>query len=293
MELILGSAQFADSYGISNNKSFISKKDLKKIFSISKKKKFIDTAYTYKGSLETIKQYNYKYKFKINLKIDIGSNKDYQKKFFERINYCFYTLDVKKIYCIMIHDTKNFIKLSKNEKNKILNKLRYLKKIGKIKKIGFSIYDKEEIIFLKRVQNINIVQIPLNIFDQSLLYNKDLLLLKNRDIEIHARSIFLQGLVFVKFSKIEKIVGKKINKIKLFYKKFPTIEERLYHCINFIKNCEILDKTIIGFTDYKEFKKLNDIFNKKKIITDYKPYAIMDKKILRPYLWKITNTSFK
>lgn len=40
MELILGSAQFADSYGISNNKSFISKKDLKKIFSISKKKFF-------------------------------------------------------------------------------------------------------------------------------------------------------------------------------------------------------------------------------------------------------------
>ena len=67
MEIVLGSAQFADRYGISNNKSFIPKKDLKKIFENSKKKnQLIDTASNYKDALETIASYNHKYKFKIN-----------------------------------------------------------------------------------------------------------------------------------------------------------------------------------------------------------------------------------
>ena len=46
MKIVLGGAQLADSYGISNQKSFIPKKELKKIFELSLKKKnnYIDTA---------------------------------------------------------------------------------------------------------------------------------------------------------------------------------------------------------------------------------------------------------
>ena len=98
MKIVLGSAQFADRYGISNNKSFISKKDLKKIFDLSKKKNnIIDTASNYKKSLETIASYNHKYKFKINLKIELGNNKSHQLNFFDRLNSCFHRLKTKKI----------------------------------------------------------------------------------------------------------------------------------------------------------------------------------------------------
>ena len=41
MKIVLGGAQLADSYGISNQKSFIPKKELKKIFELSLKKKII------------------------------------------------------------------------------------------------------------------------------------------------------------------------------------------------------------------------------------------------------------
>ena len=76
MKIVLGGAQLADSYGISNQKSFIPKKELKKFFELSvKKNNYIDTASNYKKSLETISKFNKDYKFKIILKIDIGNNK--------------------------------------------------------------------------------------------------------------------------------------------------------------------------------------------------------------------------
>ena len=41
MKIVLGGAQLADSYGISNQKNFIPKKELEKIFDLSLKKKTI------------------------------------------------------------------------------------------------------------------------------------------------------------------------------------------------------------------------------------------------------------
>ena len=128
---------------------------------------------------------------------------------------------------------------------------------------------------------------PVNIFDQDLIIKNELLFFKKREIEIHARSIFLQGLIFLKLSNIHKILGKKSNKIISFYKKYDTNEKRLFHSINFIKNCDMIDKAVIGFTNYLEFKKILKIFESKKIKINYKSFMIRDKNIIRPFLWKI------
>ena len=286
MKVVLGSAQFADRYGISNFKSSISRSSLIKIFNYYEGKKiFIDTAFNYKGSLETISKCNFN--FKINLKIDIGQNKDYQKKFFNRVEHCLKLLKKKRVHSIMIHDTKNFIKLKSKDKAKLIKKLNILKKNKIINKIGFSIYDIKEIDYLEKIRNIDIVQVPLNIFDQSLIYKNKLLFLKKRNIEIHARSIFLQGLIFLNISKIEKVIGKKSEKLRNFCNLYKSNDERLYHSINFIKNCKLIDKTVIGFTSFIEFKKLINMFNKKKTKDNYNSFIIKDKMVIRPYNWKI------
>ena len=116
MELILGGAQIADLYGVSNRKKGINQSELKKIFKHKNKIRYIDTANTYKNSLETLSKYYKKYNLNINLKIDLGKNSNYQKKFFSRINKSLIKLKTKKIYSIMIHDTKNFLELNKKKK---------------------------------------------------------------------------------------------------------------------------------------------------------------------------------
>ncbi|MEM5627314.1 hypothetical protein AAHB47_28660 [Bacillus wiedmannii] len=48
----------------------------------------------------------------------------------------------------------------------------------------------------------DMIQVPLNIFDQRLIYSGLLQKLKTKGIEIHARSPYLQGLLLMDAEKI-------------------------------------------------------------------------------------------
>ena len=64
-----------------------------------------------------------------------------------------------------------------------------------LKKLGVSVYSEKEINNIIKLKNFpNIIQLPLNIIDTNLLNSKILERIKNKNIEIHARSVFFQGL---------------------------------------------------------------------------------------------------
>ena len=91
------------------------------------------------------------------------------------------------------------------------------------KKIGVSVYSVD---YLKKIIlsgiKINVVQIPINIFNQT-FDNKLLSDIKKRNIEIHARSIFLQGLT-LKNSK--NIKNNLLKKKLLFFENILKIKYR-------------------------------------------------------------------
>jgi len=286
MKLILGSAQISDDYGISNKKKSINKGDIEKIFKFKKNKKYIDTANSYNNSLETISKYCRKYKLVINLKINLGKTKKFQKKFFLRINDSFSKLNLRKLHSIMIHDTNNFLKLDKKNKKEIIDGIKKLKDQKKIKKYGFSIYNKKELVELKKINDFDIIQFPGNIFDQDILKNNNLNFFKKKKVELHVRSIFLQGLVFLTFGKAKKITNVNSQKLKKFYNTFKNNKERLYHCINFIKNQSNVDRIVVGFTSYKEFREINKILEQKLQKKNYSEFEVKNHNITKPYLWK-------
>lgn len=286
MELILGGAQIADSYGISNKKKEINSEDLEKILNYKNKIKIIDTANSYKGSLEKISKLYKDFDIKINLKINIGNGSKLSKKFFERLNKSFGKLKKKKIYSIMVHDTNNFLNLYAKEKVKILNYLKKLKKQKKIEKFGFSIYNTNELDYICKIVGFDIIQFPGNIFDQEVLQNKKLISLKKRGIELHVRSIFLQGLIFITINKAKEIAGVNSLRLNKFYSEFKSKKERIFHCINFIKNQKNIDKIVIGLTSFKEFKEVVKIFETKLKRKKYSKFKIQDQNIIKPFKWK-------
>ena len=285
MDLILGGAQLADNYGVSNKKKGINFYDLKKIFKYKNKKKIIDTAYNYKGSIEIISKYLNQYNLNVNLKIDLGNNQNYIKKFFIRINDSLSKLNCDKIHSIMIHDTKNFINLNKNQKSKILKGLQKLKRLNKIDKFGFSIYDQKELNEIRKIKKFDLLQFPANIFDQNILRHKYLDLLKKRGVEIHVRSIFLQGLVFLSYAKTKKIVGTSSVKLEKFFQLFEKKKDKIFHCINFIKNQKNIDKVVVGFSSYNEFKEIVKSFESPLQKINYSKFIINNDKITKPYNW--------
>ena len=185
----------------------------------------------------------------------------------------------------MIHDTKNFLELNKKKKDYIYNGLKVLKVKKKIEKFGFSIYTKNELSKLKKFKEFDIIQIPGNIFDQDNLLDNSINFLKKRKIEIHVRSIFLQGLIFLEFEKTKKITGVYSKRLEKFFKKFKTKKERIYHRLNFIKNHKNINKIIIGITSLNEFNEIIK-YLKIKLKKNYSEFFIKNNKITKPYLWK-------
>ena len=90
----------------------------------------------------------------------------------------------------MFHNVKD-IKGKKGKER--FNFLKKLKDSKMIKQIGISIYNPEEIKYFYKKFKIDFIQIPLNVFDQRLIYSAWFKKLKKQKIEIHARSIFYRA----------------------------------------------------------------------------------------------------
>lgn len=79
--------------------------------------------------------------------------------------------------------------------NAIWDTLEALKRGGQVAKIGVSAYDGAQVNALIGRYPIDIIQLPYNILDQRLVEGGQLVRLAEQGIEVHARSLFLQGLL--------------------------------------------------------------------------------------------------
>ena len=82
--------------------------------------------------------------------------------------------------------------------------MNFLKKKKIIRKIGVSVYNTNELDKILDKYKIDMVQLPLNLFNRTFLYKNYLKKLKKKNIEIHLRSIFLQGILLQDYKKIPK-----------------------------------------------------------------------------------------
>ena len=62
-------------------------------------------------------------------------------------------------------------------------------------KLGVSVYDSIELQSILNIFELDIVQLPINIMDRRMIDNGMLSSLRSKNIEVHARSVFLARLV--------------------------------------------------------------------------------------------------
>ena len=194
MKLIIGTAQFGFKYGL--NKTKIKKLEIKNIEKILKKKslKKFDTAINYGESEKIIGNFNIKKKVITKIKLPIKKPKDLKKWFDKKLNKSLKKLKVKSLYGLLIHDTADI--LGKNKE--FLNILLDCQKKRLISKLGISVYEVSEINRVLKFWKPEIIQMPANIFDHRFLNDNFLYKLKKLNIELHARSCFLQGVLLEK-----------------------------------------------------------------------------------------------
>ena len=108
----------------------------------------------------------------------------------EMFNGSLKRLNVSQLYGYLLHHFEVY----KNNQT-IWDDFVALKESGKVKKIGFSLYNPEELeLVLKNGSPFDLIQVPFNIFDRKFQpYMREV---HEKGVEIHVRSTFLQGLFF-------------------------------------------------------------------------------------------------
>jgi aryl-alcohol dehydrogenase-like predicted oxidoreductase len=287
MKLAIGTAQFGEDYGISNNRKGIPNNEIKEIFNICNREKItiFDTALLYKNSINKIKKnIKKKNKFEIIYKVLI-KDKSYKKNFYKNVLFGINKLKGQRI-SILVHDSDKFLFVDKIKQKRIINFLENLKIKKKIYRYGFSVYNLKEAINIMTNYNFDILQVPINIFNHEFINQKFIKLIKSKKIEIHVRSIFLQGIVFLNKITIKKKLKVIPSKMNRFLLDFESDKEKIFQCLNFIKQLKFVDKIIIGVSSKNELLQILKIYNMKlKKITLIKKYKISEKKYINPSMW--------
>lgn len=282
-KLIIGTANFSNHYGTFNQTN-VSKLELDKIFKYLEKSKinFLDTAISYKGCDKVLGRYNLK-KFNIISKIinypETNLTQDFLvNKFKQSLD----NLKLDRIYSMLLHNPTNSLSLDSNIYYDFLN---YLKNKSIIKKIGISVYSPEELEFCLNKIEPDLVQIPINIFDNRFIKSGLIDKLKSKNIEIHGRSIFLQGIlarnIWPKYFNPWK------NKVEDFQHELNKIEiSSTQACISYVNGIKYLDGIILGIDTLNQLKQYMDML-KLNINLDYflKKFSIDDEKFVNPSMW--------
>jgi aryl-alcohol dehydrogenase-like predicted oxidoreductase len=289
MKLVIGSAQIGMNYGL-YNKEKITQKEFKKIEKLVLRSgiNFIDTASSY-GKSENIIGNSKLRNLNIITKIKLPTKKNIniQKWVSKEVSKSLEKLKIKKIYGLLIHDYKDL--LGESGKS-YLYSLQELKRKKIIKKIGISIYDSKEIKKIWKFWKPDLIQVPLNLFDNRILNSGWINILKKFKIQIYARSVFLQGLLINDYSLFN--FNKKCRPLLDDFKDWCYKKKisQLKACIHFVKQYKKIDYLVVGFNSYFHLKEIIDVFKKKQIIIT-RNFSTNNLNLIDPRRWS-TKKSF-
>jgi aryl-alcohol dehydrogenase-like predicted oxidoreductase len=288
-KIALGTAQFGMDYGINNQRGKIPENEVFEILYEALRSGIdtLDSAYAYGDSEAVIGCFIRE--SKKDFKIVSKSPKCEVVEMANIFDSSLRQLGINAFYGYLIHSFDHYRKYPD-----IWNKLEKLKSDEKIEKIGFSLYFPTELDYiLENKLNIDIIQVPYSIFDQRFAqYFQEL---KNKDIEVHVRSVFLQGLVFKNpgeldnyFTKIkEKLENLNLLSIK---QNIPIVAL----CLNFVAINSFVDKVVVGVDGLNNLKEIvssldyhRDVEN---IISQLSLFKEDDENIILPLNWKVNRS---
>ena len=198
MKLALGTAQFGLKYGISNQKGQITLSDAKDILDTARELgiNMLDTASAYGNSESFLGELNSS-DFQIVTKAapHIKQGVSMKKWLKSQLNISLKNLRSTSLYGFLLHRANMIHSGTVKEINKMVNEA---KDSGLIKKFGVSIYNPEELDAIIHIKEIQLVQAPFNLLDRRLEKSGWLQRLYDNGIEVHLRSVFLQGLLLLK-----------------------------------------------------------------------------------------------
>ncbi len=282
MKLALGTVQFGMQYGIANTGEQTGQAEVERIlaYALQSGVDMLDTAVTY-GDSEACLGAAGVDGFRVVTKLPAEMGDDVESWVFEHLKASLKRLRTDRVYGLLLHRSQQLL----GDGGQLLAKaLARLKAEGLVAKVGVSIYDPKELELVTQACPIDLVQAPLNVFDRRLMTSGWLQRLHDDGVEVHVRSVFLQGLLLMPRNRVP-------NKFSpwsaLFDRWHAWLAERHANateaCLAFV-NHPMVDRAVIGVDNLAQFKEVLQA-SRGAAVKELPDLACNDTKLVNPSNW--------
>ena len=288
-KLGLGTVQWGLPYGLANQHGITTPETVTALLSVARYSgiQILDTASMY-GKSEAVLGTNSLEGFKMVTKTPIFATPHISDIEVNLLNETFQQsldlLSCKEIYGLLIHHVEDLLVPGGD---RLLAVMMQLKEKGVVEKIGVSVYDSMQVDAVLKIFKPDLIQLPLSVLDQRMFISGHLELLKNEGVEIHARSVFLQGLLLMPLSKIPAF----FEPIRPLLTSWHAAAHAQGLNVNqaalaFVKNIPYVDTVLVGLDNLAQFRLCFDDFAM-EINFDATGLASNEPIFVNPSLWHL------
>ena len=284
-KIVLGTVQFGLTYGINNTSGKPNQEKVNEILATAYDSGicYLDTAEAYGDAHQVIGEFHKTHPdqiFHIITKLPHDLEDDVDQK----IEKYLVELNVSQLHAILFHSYRTY-----KENQHIIQLLNTYKKAGKIEYIGVSVYTNEQIEDVIEDDDIDLIQLPFNLFDNLNLREDTLKRARMKGKIIHTRSAFLQGLFFTSLQTANETVlslAAELEYIRELSKSYQVSLPKM--ALNYCLQQPDIDNVLIG-VDNLEHLNQNildaDYSLSQNLLNDINTIIVKDVTLLNPSLW--------
>lgn len=285
----LGTVQFGLDYGISNTTGKVQADGVGQLLDQSSKLNIdvLDTAFLYGDSQRVLGEQNLT-PFKVVTKTPHFKQSRINMDHVNTLTTCFHEslkmLHLRSVYGLLVHNAGDLL-VPGGEK--LFESMQTLKSKGFVKRIGASIYDGEQVDLLLERYDVDIIQVPMNVLDQRLIDDGQMSRLKEKNVEVHVRSVFLQGLLLMDLNKVPEYFTPILPLLKRWH---MAAKEQgftlLQAALSFARDAVGVDVVLVGVENMQQLNDCTDAFYMDRCF-DATGLGSRDTRFVNPAKWQV------
>lgn len=283
--LALGTVQFGMPYGIANSSGQVSREMALKILTLGSQNgvNMLDTAIQYGESESCLGEVGVS-SYRVVTKLpDIPKGvSDVGKWILFELRASLARLRIPSVYGLMLHRPVSLVGSLGSE---VWAGLNQAKDEGLVQKVGVSIYAPQDLDEIWPKYPLEIIQAPLNIVDRRLVNSGYLSRLKEKGIEVHSRSAFLQGLLLIPRAKVPQQFAS-WNPLWELWESWLKLNRlsALDACMAFVLSHQEVDRVVVGVDSDTHLSEILLALKKTGQI-DWPDFSSNDERLVNPSRW--------
>lgn len=291
MKLGLGTVQFGMDYGVSNRQGRTPPREVERILAYAAEHgvRVLDTAAIYGDSEEVLgRLLPAWHRFDIVTKLPslLSEEGRFDAEAADRmLAQSLARLRQSAVFGLLLHRPNDLLSPAGDE---VMAWLQRCQEAGWAEKVGVSVYAEDDVDGLCERFPIQLIQAPVNIFDQRLVCSGALRRCRERGAEVHARSVFLQGLLLMDADELPAYFRPYARQIE-GYRRYVRVNglAPLEAALAYVNELEEVDAFVCGVNDCTQLLQLVAAVLGEGRGLDFDSFAVNDPALLNPAQWQL------